>query len=176
MDHQSPAATSKAPGNGDHQHHGDGHHGGLGKYLAVFAALCGLTLVSFFIANSTIKETAPMTAWAAMMAVSAAKALLVMLFFMHLIWEANWKYVLTIPAGMMSLFLVVMLVPDVGQRAWYYHPTRWLYATEFAEHAADPAHDGASHADGAGEHDEHGNPTDDTTADKKSSVPHPADH
>ena len=31
-------------------------------------------------------------------------------------WEANWKYVLTIPASMMSIFLVLMLVPDIGRR------------------------------------------------------------
>ena len=37
-----------------------------------------------------------------------------MLFFMHLIWEANWKYVLTFPAALMCVFLVLMLVPDVG--------------------------------------------------------------
>ena len=51
-----------------------------------------------------------------MMAVSCVKTMLVVLFFMHLLWEANWKYVLTIPAAMMSLFLVIMLVPDVGCR------------------------------------------------------------
>jgi cytochrome c oxidase subunit 4 len=42
--------------------------------------------------------------------------MLVVLFFMHVWWEANWKYVLTIPAAMMALFLVIMLVPDIGLR------------------------------------------------------------
>ena len=51
-----------------------------------------------------------------MMAVSCTKAMLVILFFMHVKYEANWKYVLTIPAGMMSMFLMLMLVPDVGMR------------------------------------------------------------
>jgi cytochrome c oxidase subunit 4 len=40
----------------------------------------------------------------------------VILFFMHVWWEANWKYVLTIPAAMMALFLGIMLIPDVGMR------------------------------------------------------------
>ncbi len=35
---------------------------------------------------------------------------------MHLRGEANWKFVLTIPASIMSLFLLLMLVPDVGKR------------------------------------------------------------
>ena len=51
-----------------------------------------------------------------MMAVSCTKAMLVILFFMHLKWEANWKWVLTIPATFMSMLLVFMLVPDVGWR------------------------------------------------------------
>ncbi len=51
-----------------------------------------------------------------MMAVSCSKAMLVILFFMHVKYEANWKYVLTIPASIMSVFLVLALVPDVGLR------------------------------------------------------------
>ena len=35
---------------------------------------------------------------------------------MHVFWEANWKYVLTIPAAMMAIFLCLMLVPDIGMR------------------------------------------------------------
>ena len=41
----------------------------------------------------------PQVGWAFMMAVSCTKAMLVILFFMHVKYEANWKYVLTIPAG-----------------------------------------------------------------------------
>ena len=58
------------------------------------------------------------------------KALLVILFFMHMLWEANWKYVLTIPASMMSIFLLLMLVPDIGRRTTKYAEERWLYAAE----------------------------------------------
>ena len=63
-----------------------------------------------------------------MMAVSCCKALLVMLFFMHLIWEANWKYVLTVPASIMSIFLLLMLFPDVLGRTQKYSEERWLHA------------------------------------------------
>ena len=44
-----------------------------------------------------------------MMAVSCTKAMLVILFFMHVKYEANWKYVLTIPAAFMAIFLMLML-------------------------------------------------------------------
>jgi cytochrome c oxidase subunit IV len=102
----------------EHGDHGDhGGHGGLGKYLLVFLALCGLTTMSFFTYSPAWPwRDQPQVGWAFMMAVSCTKAMLVILFFMHVWWEANWKYVLTIPAAMMALFLGIMLVPDVGMR------------------------------------------------------------
>ena len=79
-----------------------------------------------------------------MMAVSCAKAMLVILFFMHLMWEANWKYVLTIPSAMMSIFLLLMLIPDIGRRTDRYSEERWLYAAEPEEkneHGDETEHD-----------------------------------
>jgi len=107
----------------DHADHDLEDHGGVGKYLVVFAALCVLTGASFF----TYSDAWPFgkhEAWAFMMAVSCTKAMLVIMFFMHLLWEANWKWVLTVPASCMSIFLLLMLVPDIGMRqdngfAWY---------------------------------------------------------
>ena len=105
----------------EHDEHGqNGHdhgHGGIGKYLLVFLALCGLTTMSFLTYSSVWPwRDQPHVGWAFMMAVSCTKAMLVVLFFMHVFWEANWKYVLTIPAAMMAIFLALMLVPDVGMR------------------------------------------------------------
>ena len=97
--------------------HAHESHGGIGKYLLVFLALCGLTTMSFFTYSAAWPwRDQPQVGWAFMMAVSCTKAMLVVLFFMHVWWEANWKYVLTIPAAMMALFLAIMLVPDVGMR------------------------------------------------------------
>jgi cytochrome c oxidase subunit 4 len=111
------------PPHHDHEHDDHGHaghdagHGGIGKYLLVFLALCGLTTMSFLTYSSLWPwRDEPHVGWAFMMAVSCTKALLVVLFFMHVFWEANWKYVLTIPAAMMAIFLALMLVPDVGLR------------------------------------------------------------
>ena len=126
MSHDKVAHSEHNEGNHDHG------HGGLGKYLAVGAALGVLTLISFIVGgNKTLMHDAPAIGRTVMIAVSCAKAMLVMLFFMHLIWEANWKYVLTIPATIMSIFLVMMLVPDIGQRTNYYSRQR-------SEHAAAP--------------------------------------
>nr|AGC72163.1 hypothetical protein [uncultured bacterium A1Q1_fos_962] len=99
--------------------------------MGVFGGLLVLTAISFWLGNSSLKHTMPASAWAGMMAVSCGKALLVIMFFMHLKWEANWKYVLTIPAMMMSVFLVCMLIPDVGLR-------RNRYSEERVVRAADP--------------------------------------
>jgi len=59
-----------------------------------------------------------------MMAVSAAKAMLVILFFMHLWWERRWKYALTLPALILGVVLVLLLVPDIGHRTDTYSSTR----------------------------------------------------
>jgi len=119
--------------------HDDHHaHGGIGKYLVVFLLLCVLTGASFFTCSSwwPFQDT-PSVGWAFMMAVSCCKAMLVILFFMHMLWEANWKYVLTIPAALMSCFLVLMLVPDVGRRTTRYSEERLLHAANPDVHHED---------------------------------------
>ncbi len=119
-------------------HHDSAHdeqsHGSTGKFLTVFVGLLFLTAISFTVGNNEAIMSTPAIGWTIMMAVSCAKAMLVMLFFMHLKWEANWKYVLTIPASIMSIFLLLMLFPDIKNRTENYSNTRWL-------HAATPATD-----------------------------------
>ena len=117
-------------------------HGGVGKYIAVFFALCGLTAISVFVGSFMpgLRRDAPGIMWGAMMAVSCAKASLVILFFMHLKWEANWKYVLTVPASIMSLFLMLMLIPDIGLRTRWYSEERQLYAPVADKGGHDTAH------------------------------------
>lgn len=104
-----------------HDDHGSGAHGphpgGVGIYVAVAVALVFLTACSYWTYTPLWpfgEEAAIKRVW--MMAVSCTKAMLVILFFMHLKWEANWKWVLTVPASMMSLLLVLALVPDIGLR------------------------------------------------------------
>lgn len=132
---------------GEHPPHGHDHgehaeHGSLGIYLAVFVALCVLTGASFF-TYSSYWPFGRHAAWAFMMAVSVTKAMLVVMFFMHLLWEANWKWVLTIPATFMSMFLLLMLVPDVGMRQdngfARYSRDRLLHAAEPPEVTAQRA-------------------------------------
>ena len=132
------------PGHDPHDAGHDAGHGGVGKYVAVFFALCGLTAISVYVGSFMpgLRKDAPGIMWAAMMAVSCAKASLVILFFMHLKWEANWKYVLTVPASIMSVFLMLMLIPDIGLRTRWYAEERWL-------NSAEPVPKEVGHAEGA---------------------------
>ncbi len=128
------------------------NHGGLGKYVVVFLILCVLTGASFFTYSSywPFKET-PQIGWAFMMTVSCMKAMLVIMVFMHLFWEANWKYMLTIPASCMSLFLVLMLVPDVGWRMDHVSRERALHMAIEQDTADEHGEAGADEHGEAGE-------------------------
>lgn len=100
--------------------HGHDDHGGLTKYVYVFLALCVLTAASFWTyADWPVRwpyHENPEVGWLFMLAVASTKALLVILFFMHVKYEASWKYVLTIPPGIMAMLLMLALVPDIGLR------------------------------------------------------------
>lgn len=164
----SHAPSTHEP-HGEHAH-ASHDHGGMAKYVYVFFALCFLTTMSFLtysdywpqsLARHEVKRMF-------MMAVSCTKAMLVILFFMHVKYEANWKYVLTIPASMMSIFLMLALVPDVGARVngmfgygGKYSPERMEYVGKdgdvtamreasravLGEHGAE--HEGAGHEPGS---------------------------
>ena len=92
-------------------------------FLVVFILLAGLTALSFGIANSPMMDQ-PVTGWTAMMVISAAKAMLVITFFMHLWWERAWKYALTIPTLFMGALLVWLLIPDIGFRTQHFTQDR----------------------------------------------------
>jgi cytochrome c oxidase subunit 4 len=138
-----PIVEAHNGGNHGHDSHG-GHegHGGIAKYVYVFIALCFLTACSFFTYSSYWPwKDQPQIGWAFMMAVSCTKAMLVILFFMHVLYEANWKFVLTIPAALMSIFLILMLVPDVGLRQRTASEERRYHAAEPKSAAHKEAHE-----------------------------------
>lgn len=131
----SHASSTHEHGSHEHAAH---DHGGMAKYVYVFFALCFLTTLSFL----TYSDLWPKSLGSHevkrmfMMAVSCTKAMLVILFFMHVKYEANWKYVLTIPASLMSIFLMLALVPDVGARVHGMFGYDGKYSPERLEYAA----------------------------------------
>ncbi len=133
--------TNDANSHDDHE-----HHGGVGIYIAVFVSLCVLTSLSFLTYFDFWRDRVPMEASRAfMMFVSCTKAMLVIMFFMHLKWEANWKWVLTVPASVMSAFLILMLIPDIGLRMRHASNERMIHAAEVP--AQDEEHDSQKHTD-----------------------------
>jgi len=98
------------------------HSDRTGFFVGVFVILVILTLASFWVANSSWFVQS--SRWWLMVGISAAKASLVVLFFMHFWWEQRWKYVLTIPTSIMAVILVVALVPDILQRYQHYSDVR----------------------------------------------------
>ncbi len=116
------------------QHDEHQHQGGVGIFIVVFVGLCILTTMSFLTYFDFWRAHVPVhVSRVFMMAVSCTKAMLVIMFFMHLKWEANWKWVLTVPASIMSAILIVALVPDIGLRMRHASYERLIYA------AAEPA-------------------------------------
>ena len=127
--------TNEASHNDHHQ------HSNVSLFIGVFLALCVLTTMSFLTYFDFWRERVPVEiSRAFMMAVSCTKAMLVIMFFMHLKWEANWKWVLTVPASVMSALLILALVPDVGLRMHQASYQRMIFAAE------QPVEDQAKHA------------------------------
>jgi hypothetical protein len=52
---------------------------------------------------------------------------------------------------MMSIFLLLMLIPDIGRRTARYAEERWLYAAEPVKHAT-PVGDNTEDAHSANDH------------------------
>lgn len=141
MSHQ--AHTSQVALSNDHAH--DTHHV---NYLAIFGILCVCTALSVIF--DVVQMSKPITI-VLVMAVAITKALCVMMFFMHLKFEGNWKFVLLAPTTILAIGLPLALFPDVG--ASYYTPTapqvtRWAdevseyqkYHAEHVKHAEAAAH------------------------------------
>lgn len=106
----------------------DTHHV---NYLAIFFVLCGCTALS--VVFDVLHMSKPVTI-VLVMAVACAKALCVMMFFMHLKFEGNWKFVLLAPTTILAIGLPLALYPDVG--ASYYTsvaPQTGVWAEEISE-------------------------------------------
>jgi len=117
----------------------DTHHV---NYLAIFFVLCGFTALSVIF--DVVQMSKPVTI-VLVLAVACAKALCVMMFFMHLKFEGNWKFVLLTPTTILAIGLPLALYPDIG--ASYYTnvaPQTGVWAKEISEFQAHHAQDGES--------------------------------
>ena len=161
--HQTEASPHKA-------HVDEPDHGGVKIYWYVFGALVVLTMASFFTYSPywPFKET-PSVGWAFMMAVSCTKASLVMMFFMHLLYD-NKIYMLIFVGGLtfLSFFFILTLFDTVHRgRVYTERDTIWTESEIYDQLRANPetvrsihghgdAHGDDAHGDahGSDAHDE----------------------
>ena len=121
-------------GMSEHEHH-ESHSG---VYFKVFLALCFFTLIS--VAADLVHMENKILLGAIVLAVAVAKALCVLMFFMHLKFERAWKYLLLVPTTIIALALPVSLRPDIGA-SYYVQDVQQL--RDYPEHEAamqTPAH------------------------------------
>lgn len=121
-----------------HEHH-ESH---AATYFAVFLTLClftGLSVLAdvFRFGNKNVLIVI-------VLAIASAKALCVMMYFMHLKFERAWKYLLLAPTFILASAIPFALMPDVGMS--YYTPTAPQHAEYLRLQATADDH-GAGHDD-----------------------------
>lgn len=127
----------------DHEHAG-GSHGHV-NYFYIFLALCFFTAISIILDLVHLSQTMKV---ALVLAVATAKALCVMMFFMHLKFEGNWKYVILAPTTILAIGLIIALAPD---NAFHYYTSTAPQLLE-VQHAGDLQKDIDAHSDKPTEH------------------------
>lgn len=107
--------------------HENSHHV---NYAGVFIALCLLTALSVGFDLISFENKAITVV--VVLAIAAAKAACVLLFFMHLKFEGGWKYLVLAPTTILAIGLPMALWPDIGTN---YYPSsaaqgQWLEEAE----------------------------------------------
>jgi cytochrome c oxidase subunit 4 len=97
------------------------HSLSLRAYVGVFAILLALTGLTTGVAYIDLGMFNPVVA----LSIAAAKALLVALFFMHLV-QTRHRTQLVAGAGILWLLILITLtLSDVLTRRWFPQPTGW---------------------------------------------------
>ena len=90
------------------------HESHVRLYGLVFLALCVLTGLSVAADAAAGALPSKIALACIVLAIATAKALFVMLYFMHLKFEGRWKYVLLAPTIVLALAMIVTLSPDIA--------------------------------------------------------------
>ena len=90
------------------------------KYSTIFFALCICTVLSIIFDFIDLREknllglNGVVLLSLVVLSIACAKALFVMIYFMHLKFEGRWKYVLLSPTIILAIGLTVAMIPDIG--------------------------------------------------------------
>ena len=133
---------------GEHAAH-EAHHPHV-NYWNIFFLLCGLTAVSWLadkMGDFGLLHKGVLLTFI-VLAVACAKALFVMMYFMHLKFEGKWKYVLLAPTIVLAMAIPAALMPDIGSHYYDYDVPQTREPDAHAGHAGESAgsHDKDSHA------------------------------
>lgn len=135
----------------------DEHHPHV-NYWYIFYALCVLTGLSVLAdlarENSTVAgifgpDWIKVIVCAVVLSIATAKALFVMLYFMHLKFEGKWKFVLLAPTIVLAMAIPAALMPDIGSHYYDYEVPQLEDDGSDAEAAGTGSHGAAPHATGA---------------------------
>lgn len=100
-------ASPAIPSDKHHAHHGVGHVVPLKLLVGVFAALVVLTVVTVWVSQLQLQQGALLVA----MIVALAKGTLVVLFFMHLLWDRRFNLLVFLGClGFVTLFISLALL------------------------------------------------------------------
>jgi cytochrome c oxidase subunit 4 len=83
-------------------------------YIRVWAILAILTAIEYFYA--LIFKDHFLVLVLGLVSLACIKAGMVGWYFMHLKFEKPWVYILIVPAGVMAVFLTLMLYPDMAMK------------------------------------------------------------
>ncbi len=121
---ESPVAGSHAPAPVDGAtaaeiaaDHGDTHPDvSVKTYMVIFGALAIFTLVSFvanYFAHPDVAVISAFTSFAIILSVAVCKAVLVGVYFMHLLFDWNKVFIMIVPALILGPLLMIVLLPDI---------------------------------------------------------------
>ena len=128
----------------EHEDHSHGHV----SYLVIFFALMIFTGIS--IVADVVHIPSEAVKIVIVMAVACAKATCVLLFFMHIKFEGNWKYILLAPTTILAIGLPIALMPDIATTYYISDvPQKYDYDEFMAVHSH---HGGTAHHGEEGEH------------------------
>ena len=129
-----------------HDHGHDSHDAHHVNYMYVFFALCGFTVLSIGADLLHFQNRAILIV--IVLAIASAKALSVMLYFMHLKFERNWKYILLAPTTILAIGIPLALMPDIAFH-YYVEDVPQMKAVVHGHPVNESA--GGSHGDPKGE-------------------------
>ena len=98
-----------------------GHIASKGTYFSVFAGLAGLTVLTVAVSFAPL---GPMHTTVALL-IATAKALLVVLFFMHVLYSKRLIWVVAGAALLWLGILFTLTLSDYASRNWLGNPSRW---------------------------------------------------